>query len=150
MNPYIVVEDLFSFVFLWNSNTEVCDFLKGETAEEICGIDWRRATWNGVDWPRMAVHNQPQMKEMKRKRSLLDVLNHFTLQPAKGLDGVRDRTQCQVEMCYQEHTWPQTSWKVYTWEAYTVSKTVQWRKVCTPHVSAVKMGHQSLVWWHAV
>lgn len=68
MNCVIFVKDLFSFVFLRNSNAEVCDFLKGETAEEICGIDWRRATWNGVDWPRMAVHNQLQMKEMKRKR----------------------------------------------------------------------------------
>lgn len=68
MKYVIVVKDLFSFVFFRNSKSHVCDFLKGETAEEMCGIDWRRATWNGVDWPGMAVHNQLQMKEMKRKR----------------------------------------------------------------------------------
>ena len=109
-----------------------CDFLKrGETAEEICGIDWRRATWNGVDWPRMAVYNRLQMKRNEKKeKSLLDVLNHFTLQPAKGLDGVRDRTRCQVEMCSGKHTWQQTSWNVHTW---TVQNIALWKaasKVC--------------------
>lgn len=39
MNCVIFVKDLFSFVFLRNCNAEVCDFLKGETAEEIRGID---------------------------------------------------------------------------------------------------------------
>ena len=121
MNCAIFVKDLFSFVFLRSSNAEVCDFLKGEPAEEIRGIDWRRATWNGVEWPRMAVHNQLQMKENEKKeKSLLDVLNHFTLQPAKGLDGVRDRTRCQVEICEQKHTWLQTFWNVHAWaQTYT-------------------------------
>lgn len=88
MNCFIFVKDLFSFVFLRNSNTEVCDSLKGETAEKIRVIDWRRASWNGVDWPSMAVHKQLQNeRNEKKEKSLLDVLNHFTLQPAKRLDG---------------------------------------------------------------
>lgn len=68
MKRLIMVKDLFSFVFLRNPNALVGDFLKRETTEEILTIDWRRATWNGVGWPRMEVHNQLQMKEMKRKR----------------------------------------------------------------------------------
>lgn len=67
MNLVTVVKDLDSFVFLQNPYAWVCNFLKRETAEEICSIDWR-ATWNRVEWPGMAVHNQLQMKEMKRKR----------------------------------------------------------------------------------
>lgn len=39
MNCVIFVKDLFSFVFLRNGNAEVCDFLKGEIAEKICGTD---------------------------------------------------------------------------------------------------------------
>lgn len=92
MKSLIFVRDLFScvcacVVFLGrNNNAQICDFLKGEAAEDICAIDWRRATWNGVDWPGIAAHNWPQMKEMKRKRkkkkkmkkkSLLDVSNNF-------------------------------------------------------------------------
>lgn len=46
---------------------------------------------------------QPASNE-KKEKSLLDVLNHFTLQPAKGLDEVCDQTWCQVAMCYQRHT----------------------------------------------
>lgn len=64
----VILKDLFSFVFLRNCDAKVRDFFKGESAGEICGIVWRRVTWNGVDWPKIAVHNQPPMKEMKRKR----------------------------------------------------------------------------------
>lgn len=39
MNCAIVVKDLFSFVFLQNPKAEICDFLKGESTEEIYGID---------------------------------------------------------------------------------------------------------------
>lgn len=39
MNSLIFVKDLFSFVFLRNNNAQACDFLKGETTEDICSID---------------------------------------------------------------------------------------------------------------
>lgn len=66
-------------------------------------LKWGWVTQDGSTQPGSNERNE------KKEKSLLDVLNHFTLQPAKGLNGKRDQIQCQVEARCQKHTWPQTS-----------------------------------------
>lgn len=147
MNWATVVKDLFSFVFLRNPNAEVCDFFKGETAEEICGIDWRRATWNGVDWPRIAVHNQRQMKEMKRKRKAYWMYWIILLcsQPRDWMGcviGLSTRSKCVIR-----NTLDRRHLKTYTWDKpYTVqSSSVKDRKSFPGFIHLFKIGH--LLFW---
>lgn len=49
-------------------------------------MKWGWLTQDGITQPASNERNE------KKERSLLDVLNHFTLQPAKGLDRMRDQT----------------------------------------------------------
>lgn len=113
MNCLIMLKDLFSFVFSWDPNALVCDFLKREATEEIRAIDWRRATWNGVGWPRMEVHNQLQMKEMKRKREAYWMYWIILLcsQPRDWIGCVirlSSRSKCVIRSALD-----QTSWNIH-------------------------------------
>lgn len=88
MNCVIFVKDLLSFVFLWNNNAQACDFLKGEDVKEHW---WCRLKESHLKWGWLTQDGSTQQasneRDEKKEKSLLDVLNHFTLGPAKGLIG---------------------------------------------------------------
>lgn len=100
MNGLIFVKDLFSFVFLQKRQRPGLWLFerrnhRGHLQYRLkeSHLKWGWLTRGGGTQPASNERNE------KKEKSLLEVLNHFTLQPAKGLDGARDRTRCQVEMC---------------------------------------------------
>lgn len=113
-------------------------------------LKWGWLTQDGSTQPAWNGRNE------KKEKSLLDVLNHFTLQPAKGLDGVRDRTRCQVKMSYQKHTCPQTSSNLHMGRAFCCSKTVYWKTTVGKSLTfytyyLLKQGMtRCLMWWHHI